>query len=351
MPSDYFSVPSITNASYAAQGHSSRKARPAQAEFGQVVFGEGVYPLPPNGMMPPLYGWPPASDVVQVLPMASANSGPSQKQSGFLGQLFTLKGLLYSAALVLASAGLGRHFGGKAFQAELKVLKQKTGSLESALKAKSAVVKPEAPKPVVSSPKKPQASAGIQTDVPVKPDVREQAVQTLPTPKPKIGVPDWTNFWHQYETTQGELSWQITRLYNRQGSLPKPLGDKAIDLMNTTQRYRMTYDTAEADKDLIAAVSGMGESANTTNAELVNSKAAVELRARIPSLRHFIRHTRNTLQEFQTYQQQNGSGLSWALRGISRYDREILQQIEQKLNAYEATVDELHQAIKLPSKS
>ncbi len=350
MPSDYFIAPSIANASYAAQGHSSRKARPAQAVHGQIAFGEGVYPPPPNYIIPPPSGWPPAPDVVPVLPMAPSNR-PPQKQDGFLGQLFTLKGLLYSAAVIAASAGLGRHFGGKAFQAELKALKQKTGSLESALKAKPAVAKPEAPKPVVSPPKKSQVSAGIQTDAPVKPVVKEQAVQTLPSPKPQIGIPDWTNFYHQYETTQGELSWQIQRLYEREGRLPRSLGDKATDLMNTTQRYRMTYHAAEADKNLIAAVSGLGETAKTTNAELVNSKEAAELRARIPSLRHFIRHTRNTLQEFQTYQQQNGSGLSWALRGISRYDREILQQIEQKLNAYESTVDELHQAIRLPSKS
>lgn len=347
---------------------SSHKVRPARLAFGDAGFS----PPPPAYMLPPFVS-PLGQDFIapQLIPpkfgppdmaplIISPPVQPPQQQAGFIDQLFSFKGLLYSALLLAGATALGHHFGGKAAQVELKALKQKVGVLGAELAnkksagntAEKVVAHVEPPKPVVPAPKETREIA-IQTDpTPVKPPAKPEVKSTDSKPKPKAPLrePDWTNMYHQYDDTHGQLSWQIKRLYQRQSSLPKPLDMKAIEFMNTTQRYGMTYASAEADRDLIGKVSEMGLAANKNKGEMLKSKEVAELRARIPAMQHFIQHTRNTLQEFETYQQQNGSGLRWLTQGIGRYDRNILKQIEQKLNAYEATVQDLSQAIQFKPK-
>lgn len=367
------SIPT-NSGTHSAKG-SSHKNRPARLAFGEAAFS----PPPPAYMLPPIVS-PLGQDFIappfvkpnfgppDAPPLIISSSGPPpvqapQQQGGFMSQVFSFKGLLYSALLLTGATALGHHFGGKAAQVELKALKQKAAALGTELASSKASAKSaeeklaaqvESSKPVLPAPKETREIA-VQTDLPAKsalkkPAAKGEGIQKEPKPKVRFSEPDWTNMYHQYDDTHGQLSWQIKRLYQRQSSLPKPLNMKAVDLMNTTQRYGMTYTGAEADRDLIGKVSEMGLAANKNKGEMLKSKEVAELRARIPAMQHFIQHSRNTLQEFETYQQQNGSGLRWLTQGIARYDRNILKEIEQKLNAYESTVQALCQAIQFKPK-
>jgi hypothetical protein len=172
-----------------------------------------------------------------------------------------------------------------------------------------------------------------------------EAPQKLPPEKPEL-EPDWFGFHMRYEDTQGELSWQLTRLYQRASKMPTLLATKPGELRNLSQQYQMLYLPESRDKELIYELSELGKTGQRSRAEIANTQQAVELRASLQGKQHFMNRARTILNEFQSYQQQYGQGWRGFIYGLSRQDRQILKEIEQKLNHYEATVQALSQAVR-----
>jgi hypothetical protein len=216
---------------------------------------------------------------------------------------------------------------------------------ESSLSPSSAV-KPEA----VSIEKEPVEKGQVtvqeerQSKSTVSQATQTEAPQKLSPEKPEP-KPDWFGFPMRYEDTQGQLSWQLTRLHQRASKMPTLLATKPGELRDLSQQYQMLYMPESRDKELIYELSELGKTGQRSRAEIANTQQAVELRASLQGKRHFMNRTRTILNEFQNYQQQYGQGWRGLIYGLSRQDRQILKEIEQKLNHYDATVQALSQAI------
>jgi len=216
---------------------------------------------------------------------------------------------------------------------------------ESSLSPSSAV------KPEAVSEKEPVEKGQVtiqevsQNKSTVSQATQTEAPQKLPPKKPEL-EPDWFGFHMRYEDTQGQLSWQLTRLHQRASKMPTLLATKPGELRDLSQQYQMLYMPDSRDKELIYELSELGKTGQRSRAEIANTQQAVELRASLQGKQHFITRARTILNEFQSYQQQYGQGWRGLIYGLSRQDRQILMEIEQKLNQYEATVQALSQAFR-----
>lgn len=329
-----------------------------------------VMPTPPMSDVPPPAVMPPPP----VVPVAVNAPAPD-----FFSQLLSLKGLLYTGALLTGATFLGHSIAQRGVQEELGTLRKqvqafsaKTPAVASKVKVAQASGKPLTevkPKPaerksvsIQTEPQPPQTvkiDQGVQV-TPLVVKTKSQAVQTdLPAkvkathPEQDIPLtePDWTGLYKRYDETQGEMGYKISQLHKRAYSLPKPLQKPAVELKNNTIFYSLINHPDSNDRKLVGDVCELVADGKMSRADVLQHAATNDLRKKLSGdVRHFISQAREHLGEFHAYDQKTGSSLFWFWNGLARRDKALVQELEQKLNAYASTVKDLYQAVRLPAE-